>query len=111
MNIGYAIRSIRRQLGITQYDLAERCTISQTSLSQIENCVKRPSSRTIKKICDVLEVPESVIYILGLQETDVPDSRKDIYELIFPSIRNLALQIVSNEHKHFIDPGHIHIAV
>lgn len=111
MNIGTAIRSIRRQLGITQYELADKCAISQTSLSQIENGVKRPSTRTIKKVCEVLEVPESVIYILGMQDTDVPDSRKDIYDLIFPSIKNLALQIVSNEHKHFIEDHHYPVAV
>lgn len=103
MNIGYAIKSIRRQLGITQYDLADKCGISQTSLSQIENGIKRPSNRTIKKICQVLDLPESVIYIIGMQDTDVPVSRKDVYDMIFPSIRNLALQIVSNEHKQFID--------
>ncbi len=103
MNIGYAIKSIRRQLGITQYDLADKCGISQTSLSQIENGIKRPSNRTIKKVCEVLDVPESVIYIIGMQDTDVPVSRKDVYDMIFPSIRNLALQIVSNEHKHFIE--------
>jgi transcriptional regulator with XRE-family HTH domain len=51
MNIGIAIRSIRKQLDITQYELADRCNISQTSLSQIENGVKRPSARTIKKGC------------------------------------------------------------
>lgn len=103
MNVGYAIKSIRRQLCITQYELAQRCDISQTSLSQIENGVKRPSSKTIRKVCEVLEIPESVIYIIGMQDTDVPASRKEVYDIIFPSIRNLALQIVSNEHKYLID--------
>lgn len=105
MNIGYAIKSIRRQLCITQYELAQKCEISQTSLSQIENGVKRPSNKTIKKICQVLELPESVIYIIGMQDTDVPMSRREVYDMIFPSIRNLALQIVSNEHKHLVDPS------
>lgn len=99
MNIGIAIRSIRRQLGITQYELAGKCSISQTSLSQIENGIKRPSTRTIKKVCEVLEVPESVIYILGMQETDVPVSRKSVYDMLFPSIRSMALQIVSSDHR------------
>ena len=103
MNIGIAIRSIRRQLGITQYELAERCSISQTSLSQIENGIKRPSTRTIKKVCEVLEVPESVIYILGMQETDVPDSRKSVYDMLFPSIKSMALQIVSSEHRKLVE--------
>lgn len=103
MNIGLAIKSIRRQLDITQYQLADRCNISQTSLSQIENGVKRPSARTIKKVCEVLDVPESIIYILGMQDTDVPESRKSVYEMLFPSIKNLALQIVSAEHKQLIE--------
>ncbi|MBS1772830.1 MAG: helix-turn-helix transcriptional regulator [Bacteroidetes bacterium] len=103
MNIGLAIRSIRRQLDITQYQLADKCNISQTSLSQIENGVKRPSTRTIKKVCEVLDVPESIIYILGMQDTDVPDSRKGVYDMLFPSIKSLALQIVSSEHKELIE--------
>jgi transcriptional regulator with XRE-family HTH domain len=103
MNIGIAIRSIRKELDITQYELADRCNISQTSLSQIENGVKRPSTRTIKKVCDVLDLPESIIYILGMQDTDVPDSRKGVYEMLFPSIKNLALQIVSAEHKELVE--------
>ncbi len=106
MNLGYAIRSVRKQVGITQYELAERCNISQTSLSQIENSVKRPSTRTIKRVCEVLEVPESVIYILGMQETDVPTSKKGVYDMLFPSIRNLALQIVGNEHKQMLEYKH-----
>ena len=89
MNIGIAIKSIRRQVGITQHELADRCGISQTSLSQIENCVKRPSHRTIKSICTVL---------------DVPESRKGVYDMLFPSIRSMALQIVSAEHRQYIQP-------
>ncbi|RYE20826.1 MAG: XRE family transcriptional regulator [Sphingobacteriales bacterium] len=104
MNIGIAIKSIRRQIGITQHELADRCGISQTSLSQIENCVKRPSHRTIKSICEVLEVPESIVYILGMQDTDVPESRKGVYDMLFPSIKSMALQIVSAEHRAFIQP-------
>jgi transcriptional regulator with XRE-family HTH domain len=103
MNIGFAIRSIRKQLDITQYELADKCSISQTSLSQIENGVKRPSARTIKKVCTVLDLPESIIYILGMQDTDVPDSKKSVYDMLFPSIKNLALQIVGAEHKELVE--------
>ncbi len=106
MNLGYAIRSVRKQMGITQYELADKCSISQTSLSQIENGIKRPSNRTIKRVCEVLDVPESVIYILGMQETDVPVSKKGVYDMLFPSIRNLALQIVGNEHRQMLEYTH-----
>jgi len=103
MNLGKAIKSVRRQLGITQYELAEICQISQTSLSQIETGVKRPSQRTMKKICAAFEIPESVLYILGMQDTDVPASKRDIYAMLFPSIQSLALQMVSSEHSKLLE--------
>lgn len=103
MNIGIAIRSIRRQSGMPQFELAEKCGISQTSLSQIENGAKRPSTRTLQKVCEILDVPQSIIYILGMQETDVPASRKKAYDMLFPSIRSMALQIVSKEHREFAE--------
>ena len=98
MNLGIAIKAIRRQVGITQNELAERCGISQTSLSQIETGIKRPSARTLKKVCEVLDIPESLVYILAMQESDVPSSKKNIYNMLFPSIKSLALQIVGEEH-------------
>jgi transcriptional regulator with XRE-family HTH domain len=98
MNIGLAIKSIRKKLSITQYELAEKCELSQTSLSQIETGVKRPSQRTITKVCAVLDIPESIIYIVAMQDTDVPPTKKGVYELVYPSIKSLALQMVSTEH-------------
>ena len=98
MNIGSAIKSIRKKLSITQYELAEKCDLSQTSLSQIETGIKRPSQRTITKVCSVLDIPESIIYIVAMQEADVPPSKKGVYELVYPSIKSLALQMVSSEH-------------
>ena len=103
MNLGIAIRSVRRQLNITQHELSERSGISQTSLSQIENAVKRPSNKTIKSICGVLDVPEAVLYILAMQDSDVPSSKKNVYDMLFPSIKNLALQIVGNENRMIIE--------
>lgn len=103
MNLGIAIRSVRRQLGITQQELSEKSGISQTSLSQIENAVKRPSNKSIQSICNVLEVPEAVLYILAMQDTDVPQDKKRVYDMLFPSIKNLALQIVGNENRQIIE--------
>jgi transcriptional regulator with XRE-family HTH domain len=102
MNVGLAIKSIRKKLSITQYELAEKCELSQTSLSQIETGVKRPSQRTISKVCTVLDIPESIIYIVAMQEADVPPSKKGVYELVYPSIKSLALQMVSSEHMNLV---------
>ncbi len=67
--------------------------ISQTALSQIENNKKRPGGNTLRKICKGLDIPEAVLYIMALDESDVPESRKEIFTLLYPSIKNLALEI------------------
>jgi len=102
MNIGAAIKSIRKKMGITQYELTEKCDLSQTSLSQIETGLKRPSQRTITKVCSVLDIPESIIYIVAMQESDVPASKRGVYDLVYPSIKSLALQMVSAEHMDLV---------
>ncbi len=102
MDFGKAIMLIRKQVGLKQYELAEACGISQTSLSLIETGTKRPSERTIKKICTACDIPDSVLYILCMQDTDIPENKKEIYGLVYPSIRNLALQMIDARDKKII---------
>ncbi len=97
MNEGNSIRLIRKKLGLTQQEMAGKCQLSQTALSQIENGLKRPSLKTLKKICSSLEIPEALIYILGMENTDVPESKKEIYEHLYPSIKQMALRIIGGE--------------
>ena len=101
MNIGFAIRSIRTKLSIAQYELAEKCNISQTTLSQIETGRKRPSPKTLASICRVLDVPPAIIYIIAMEKEDVPQSKRAVYNLVFPSIKGLALQMLDTEHHEF----------
>ncbi len=104
MDIGNSIRLIRKKRGISQIGLAEQCNISQTSLCLIETCAKRPSERTIKRICDVLQIPESLVYLLAIQYTDIPDHKREVYEMVFPSIKSLVLHIVDDEYATLMQP-------
>jgi len=94
MNIGVAIKFVRNQLGISQEELSKKTGISQTSISQIENGIKAPSKKTISKICNVLQIPEAVLYIVGIENTDFPNSRKELFNELFPQIKELAVQII-----------------
>lgn len=107
MNIGSAIKSIRCKLGMLQSELAEKCEISQTALSQIETGKKRPNPRTLTKICNALDVPTSIIYIIAMEDIDVPVTKKAAYELVFPSIKALALQMVDSSHRSLIEEAAI----
>ena len=97
MHPGQGIRSIRRKLNVPQNELARKCGISQTSLSLIETGVKRPGKKTMEKICETFDIPESIIYIIAMQESDVPASKVGMYRLVYPSMVSLALQMVSAE--------------
>jgi XRE family transcriptional regulator, regulator of sulfur utilization len=105
MNEGNSIRLIRKKFGLTQQEMADKCGLSQTSLSQIENGLKRPSTGTIKKICKALDVPEALIYILGMEQDDVSENRKDVYKLLYPSIIEMALMIIAEEGRDILPPN------
>jgi transcriptional regulator with XRE-family HTH domain len=94
MELGIAIRKIRKHIGLSQGELSQMCAISQTALSQIESGTKYPSERTIKKLCKVLGIPESLIYILGMNDKDVPPSKAKVYQMAFPLIQELTWQMI-----------------
>lgn len=102
MNIGIALKSVRNQLGISQEDLSKKTGISQTSISQIENGIKSPSKKTILKICSVLQIPEAVLYIIGMENSDIPNSRKEIFNELFPQIKELAVKIIGKQKSKLI---------
>lgn len=92
MNIGKAIKELRTQKKVSQKVLAEKTSITQAALSAIENGA-RPNPENLKKICQALEVPESLIYIMGLEKEDVPDEKKVLYEELFPVIETLIRKV------------------
>ncbi len=94
MNIGLAIKKIRTEKDISQKELSKLTKISPTSLSLIENGVKRPSTKNLKKICDALEIPETLIYFYGLEESDIPAKNKKIYSLVFPALEDMIKKLI-----------------
>lgn len=97
MKIGQAFKIIRKHKAISQMDFAAQIGISQTSLSQIESDIKRPSVITMKKMCELLNIPEPLIYLLATEETDIPESRKQMYNALYPTLKNVIFQIIGPE--------------
>ena len=93
MHIGSAVRCIRKKLALSQMELSGKCDITQTALSQIEVGLKMPSQRTLEKICIALDIPEFMLYLLALEETDMSDSKRATYSLVYPVMQNLLLQM------------------
>ncbi|WP_299496595.1 helix-turn-helix transcriptional regulator [Mucilaginibacter sp.] len=96
MDLGAAIKSIRKQKGIKQNTFAELCDITQAYLSQIENNLKEPNLSTLKKIAEKLSIPLPILFFLSMDETDIPSDKKDAYSLIAPSVQSLLNQFFSS---------------
>jgi XRE family transcriptional regulator, regulator of sulfur utilization len=92
MNLGKALRELRKQKSLSQLELAQIAGITQAAMSGIENG-NRPSHENLQKLCTALGVPESLVYVMGMEKNDVPDEKKVLYDSLFPIIQNLILQI------------------
>lgn len=77
--LGNNIALIRKELKITQQDLADLIGMERTSLSQIETGAYNPSADTMKKISDVLGRPLGDIFfnpdVLNFKTNDDYDNQ------------------------------------
>lgn len=89
MDLGTAIRNIRKQRGQTQNEFANSCGITQTYLSQIENNSKEPNLSTLKEISKSLDIPLPILFFLSLSNEDVKPEKREAFELINPSVKSL----------------------
>jgi len=96
MNIGKAIKELRKQQGMSQSELAKAAQITQAALSGIETG-NLPNHVTMQKLSDVLGVPESLIYAMGIEKDDVPEEKKVLYDNLFPVIKSLVMQIATKD--------------
>ena len=93
MEIGKAIKQVRKSKAITQGALCKKCGISQTSLSQIELGNTQPRKSTITAICKALNVSESLLSIISLSRNDVRPEKREIYDTFFSGVRNILIEI------------------
>ena len=87
MEIGLTIKHFRKLKGIKQKELATKAKISPSYLSQIENNSKDPNLSTIKAISKSLEIPLPVLLFISLGDNDIPKSKREGFNAIYPSIK------------------------
>ena len=61
--VGQNIRARRQELGWTQAELAERLDIHPTFVGSIERGVKFPSTVTLERICEVMQLRPYTLFI------------------------------------------------
>ncbi len=65
--VGKNIRKYRKNMKISQEELALRCNLNRTFISSIERGLKSPSLSTIEKICFELKIEVKLLF----EQTDL----------------------------------------
>ncbi|MES2373461.1 MAG: helix-turn-helix transcriptional regulator [Bacteroidota bacterium] len=94
MNLGRAIREIRKSKSIGQEELASLSGITQARLSQIENGEK-PGEETLNKICEILKIAPPLVYVMAFDKEDYPAENGELYDRFHLIIEGLVKQVAS----------------
>jgi XRE family transcriptional regulator, regulator of sulfur utilization len=97
MNIGSAIKILRKKKGISQKDFADKCEISVNALCQIEVNNSFPQKSTIHKVCEVLEIPTSYLLFFSISDEDIPEDKRFIFNTLSSTIKDLLIQDISKK--------------
>lgn len=92
MNLGKAIKELRKKRNLDQKKLASMCEISVNALSLIETNGSFPQKSTIEKICTALEIPVSYLLFYSITEDDVPDNKKDVFRVLNQSLKSILME-------------------
>lgn len=80
MNIGTLLRSHRKQQKLTLKEVAERASISEGFLSQVENEVNSPSVNTLIRICNALNIEAGELLTQVSQKKRIVIVRRSAWE-------------------------------
>lgn len=92
MDIGSAVKILRKKKEISQKDLSSMCGISANALCSIESGGTFPSRSTITKICNALGIPESYLLLFSISEEDIPENKRILYKTLCESIKEDLIQ-------------------
>lgn len=99
---GNNIQRKRKQLGLTQDELAEKLGIGQQSLSRIERGTMAPKFERLQDIACVLHCPVSEFFIHDTHDdTDIESIITDILSGLNPKEKKLILKFVSDASQLF----------
>ncbi|MDX2362393.1 MAG: helix-turn-helix transcriptional regulator [Crocinitomicaceae bacterium] len=93
MNVGPTIKRLRKEKGLNQTAFSLAVGITQTALSQIETGLRKPQKSTVEKICRELDIAEPLLVILSLEDSDIPEDKKKMFEMLYPTVKDLMLKI------------------
>lgn len=94
MDIGTALKMIRKKKGYTQKQLADKCGLSQTAISNLEKGVSFITKTNLHDICKELGVPVAYVLFLSISEEDIPESKRALFDALGGPLKQALLEEV-----------------
>lgn len=91
MDLGTALKSLRKELKVSRVELKKRSGLSTTALYNIENNLSFPSKETIDKICSSLGVPVSFLMFYSITEDDVPEEKREFFKAVVGPVKSFLM--------------------
>lgn len=91
MNLGNAIKNQRKIIGMSQGELAKQIQKTQSYLSLIEKNKKEPNLSVLKEISEVLQIPLPILFFKSIEETDIKEDKKFIFNSLDTIINSVFL--------------------
>ena len=82
MNVGEAIKDLRKHKGLSQKELAQKCGLSANALCSIEKNESFPSRESMNKICEALGIPTSYLLFFAVTDEDVPLEKRTAFNAL-----------------------------
>jgi transcriptional regulator with XRE-family HTH domain len=95
LTVGLRIREVREILHLTREQFSEKCEISASFLSAVENGRKAITSKTIYKICTAFGISADYL-ILGKDGNYESDMVLEMLHTMDPQSQAYAVQILKN---------------
>ena len=73
---GSIIYSLRKEANLTQAALAKKAHLTQSAISRLEDGSRWPARRTIRLICNALNVPVDEFFELAADNMKMPDAKR-----------------------------------
>ena len=87
MNIGQAVKDIRKSRGIKAKDLAGMSGITPTALSNIEKGISFPTKQTIVNLCQSMGISVAALMVHSVTEDDVPEEKREAFRVLMGPIK------------------------
>ena len=91
MDLGNAIKTLRKELGYNRTEIAKRSDISVTALYNIENGLSFPTKETIDRLCSALGVPVAYLLFYSITEDDLPENKRKVFHYLKVSMESFLL--------------------